>query len=196
MSETYCAHTPLNTASILLTLQLTYMAGADRLRRCLHQPDTKQILSTRACIAFTYLLSTRACRRMMASITLSPPPLAGVYIFILSYHWPVRRRRMAACAQRMFTAYLRDKTDFRKFINPHNLSNTRRRPVFFAAEQIGEGCRWCRGKKEGETRSSGQAQRAQTPGGFQKVSPESASADFLVLTCLDSTQTVSHLRTT
>ena len=34
--------------------------------------------------------------RMMASITLSPPPLAGVYIFILSYHWPVRRRRMAA----------------------------------------------------------------------------------------------------
>ena len=42
MSETYCAHTPLNTASILLTLQLTYMAGADRLRRCLHQPDTKQ----------------------------------------------------------------------------------------------------------------------------------------------------------
>ena len=53
-------------------------------------------------------------------------------------------------------------------------------------QQIGEGRRRCRGKKEGETRSIGQAQRAQTQGGFQKVSPESASADFLVLTCFDS----------
>ena len=58
-----------------------------------------------------------------------------------------------------------------------------------AAQQIGEGRRRCRGKKEGETRSIVQAQRAQTQGGFQKVSPESASADFLVLTCLDSTHT-------
>ena len=62
-----------------------------------------------------------------------------------------------------------------------------------AAQQIGEGRRWCRGKKEGETRSIVQAQRARpkhnskTSAGIRQLSD--ISADFLVLTCLDSTHT-------